>query len=127
MIRHNIILTLRNFSRFKSSFFINLFGLSTGLACTLFIFLWVKDEMSVNKFHQHDDNLYQVMEHQQYADHIMTTTSTPGLLAASLKEDYPEVRYAATTTWIRNFTLSLPDKDLKAKGYYVGVDYFNIF
>lgn len=127
MFKHNLILTIRNFKRFKSSFFINLFGLSTGLACTFFIYLWVADEMSVDQFHANDKVLHQVMEHQQYADHIMTTTSTPGLLAEALKEEFPDIKYAATTTWLNKFTLTYNNKNLKAEGFYVGEDYFKLF
>lgn len=127
MFKHNLILTIRNFKRFKSSFFINLFGLSTGLACTMFIYLWVTDEMSMDKFHAQDDRLFQVMEHQQYADNIMTTNSTPGVLAKALKEEIPEIKYAATTTWISKFTLSHKDKNIKGDGYYVGEDFFQLF
>ncbi|MEO9967959.1 MAG: ABC transporter permease [Reichenbachiella sp.] len=127
MFKHNLILSIRNFKRFKSSFFINLFGLSTGLACTMFIYLWVVDEMSMDKFHANDTNLYQVMEHQQYAADIMTTNSTPGPLANALKEEFPDIKYSATTTWINKFTLTHKDKNLKADGYHVGVDFFKIF
>jgi predicted permease len=67
------------------------------------------------------------MENQKYADNIMTTSSTPGILAENLKIDFPEVEYAATTTWIGDHTLSLKDHNVKARGYHVGADYFNIF
>ncbi|MEQ8243510.1 ABC transporter permease, partial [Fulvivirga sp.] len=127
MLKHNILLTFRSFKRFKSSFFINLIGLTAGLACTLLIYLWVMDELKVDQFHENDARLFRVMEHQQYADHIMTTTSTPGLLAETLKEDFPEIEYAATTTWIDPHTLSIGEHSIKADGYHVGADYFNIF
>lgn len=127
MFKHNLILALRNFKRYKSSFIINLIGLTSGLACTLFIYLWVNDELNVDKFHKKESQLYQVMEHQQYAEDIMTTTSTPGLLANELKENYPEVEYAATTSWIGDYTLSIGDKNVQAEGFHVGQDYFNIF
>ena len=86
MLKHHLLLALRSFKRFKNSLFINLTGLSTGLACTMLIFLWVNDELKVDRFHTKDDRLYQVMEHQKYADNIMTTTSTPGVLAEGLKD-----------------------------------------
>ncbi len=127
MFKHNIILIYRNFLRAKGFFLINLFGLSTGLACTLLIYLWVTDEISMDKFNERDSQLFQVMEHQQYADHIMTTSSTPGILAEALKEEIPEVEYAATTTWISPFTLSIKENNVKADGYYVGADFFNVF
>jgi putative ABC transport system permease protein len=61
MFRHNLTLTFRNFNRHKRSFLINLTGLSTGLACALLIFLWVSDEISIDRFHKKDDQIYQVM------------------------------------------------------------------
>lgn len=127
MLKHHIILALRNFKKHKGSFLINLFGLSAGLTCSMLIYLWVNDEVNMNKFHAKDTQLYQVMEHQQYADDIMTTTSTPGVLAETLKADFPEIEYAATTTWISSYTLSIDDNHFKARGYHVGEDYFNIF
>ncbi|MEN8248142.1 MAG: ABC transporter permease [Bacteroidota bacterium] len=127
MFRHYLILALRNFRRYKSSFIINLFGLSMGLAVTLLIYLWVNDELQVNKFHEKSSQLYQVMEHQQYADNIMTTNSTPGIISNELKENYPEVVYAAGTSWINDYTLTFEETNVTAEGYHVGADFFNIF
>lgn len=127
MLKHNLILIYRNFLRAKGFFFINLVGLSTGLACTLLIYLWVNDELTKDKFHEKDSRLFQVMEHQQYADEVMTTSSTPGILSEALRDEIPEVEYAATTSWISPFTLSIKDHNVKADGFYVGKDYFNIF
>src|SRR5688572_6629086 len=127
MLNHSLLLIYRNFLRAKSYFMINLIGLSTGLGCTLFIFLWVRDEFRINTFHEKDARLFQVMEHQQYASEIMTTTSTPGILAETLKEEFPEVEFAATTTWINKYTLSIKDHNVKAEGYHVGKDFFQIF
>ena len=127
MLNHYLLLIYRNFVRAKSYFLINLTGLATGLACTLLIYLWVRDEYRMNKFHALDERLFQVMEHQQYADEIMTTTSTPGILAETIKDEYSEIQFAATTTWINDFNLSVKDHNVKAKGYYVGEDYFEIF
>ena len=50
MLRHVFLLAFRNFQRYKSTFVINLVGLSSGLACALLIYLWVHDELSVNTF-----------------------------------------------------------------------------
>ena len=127
MIQHYLTIIYRNFLRSKGYFLINLSGLAAGMTCTLLIYLWVKDELGVNKFHALDKNLYQVMEHQQYSDNVMTTSSTPGILAENLKVDYPEVEYSAETTWIGDNTLSIKDHNVKAKGYNVGSDFFRMF
>src|SRR5687768_918937 len=106
MLKHSLILLYRNFLRSKGYSLINLTGLTAGLVCTLMIFLWVQDEFRMNKFHESDDRLYQVMEHQHYAEEVMTTTSTPGILAENIKLDMPEVEYAAATSWVNDHTLS---------------------
>ncbi|NND33693.1 MAG: FtsX-like permease family protein [Saprospiraceae bacterium] len=127
MIKHILKLTFRNFRRHKSSFFINVIGLSTGLACSLIIVLWVNDELSIDKFHEKDERLYYVMEHQQYAGDIMTTMSTPGLLAQTLKEEVPEIEHAVTLMWPENFTLTVGEKNLKVRGHHAGADFFKMF
>ncbi len=127
MLRHNFLLIFRSFKKFKSTFIINLIGLSTGLACALLIFLWVRDELSVDKFHEKDIHLYQVMENQKVVGEIYTTESTPGLLAESLSEEMPEVEYASPASWVSEYRVSVNNENIKAKGQYVGKDYFNIF
>jgi hypothetical protein len=127
MLKHNFIVLYRNFKRSKSFFLINLTGLTAGLACTLVIYLWVRDELRMDQYHEQSEHLFQAREHQQYADEIMTTTSTPGVLAEALVDEIPEVKYATTTTWINGYTLSIEDHNVKAKGYHVGEDYFKIF
>ncbi|MGB3781028.1 MAG: ABC transporter permease [Tunicatimonas sp.] len=130
MFRHTFLLIYRNFRRFRSTFYINLIGLSSGLACALLIFLWVNDELSVDKFHERDAQLYQVMENQNQADGITTQGGTPGLLAESLAEDMPEVEYAAAVApaeWFGDITLSVGEKNVKALGQFAGRDFFTMF
>ncbi|MEO9870885.1 ABC transporter permease [Ekhidna sp.] len=127
-MKYYLRITLRNFLRHRVSSFVNLIGLTTGLTCAFFIYLWVQDEVSVNKFHEKDDRLYRVMEFQAYSNETFATNSTPGILAENLKIDFPDIKYAATTTWINKSLLSYnDDKYFKEDGYHVGEDYFNIF
>lgn len=131
MLQHHLILIFRNFKRFKSSFFINLIGLSTGLACSLLIFLWVMDELSVDRFHDHGDQIYQVMENQRLGDEIKTIPNSAGLLAESMDEDFPEVVYAAPVApaeWFGDFNLKVEGvEQVKSKGQFVGKDFLKIF
>ncbi|MCW2498262.1 ABC transporter permease, partial [Jatrophihabitans sp.] len=126
MFRHNLLVIYRNFKRFKSTFFINLTGLSAGLACSLLIYLWVNDELSFDKFHEKDSQLFQVMENRVQAQGIWTAQSTSMPLAETLKSEMPEVEYAITSKLFEG-TLSVGDNDLKSKGRYAGKDLFNMF
>ncbi|WP_421765214.1 ABC transporter permease [Ekhidna sp.] len=127
-MKYYLTITLRNFLRHRVSSLVNLIGLTTGLTCAFFIYLWVQDELSVNKFHEKDDRLFRVMEFQTYSNEMFATNSTPGILAENLKLDFPDIKYAATTTWIGKSLLSYNnDKYFKEEGFHVGEDYFNIF
>ena len=129
MLRHNLLLIYRNFKRFKTTFFINLIGLSTGLACTLLIYLLVNDELNVDKFHKNDARLFQVMESQQHTGSIWVTDSTPWLLAEALGDEMPEIEYSAVATptyWFGDLTLSVNNNSIKANGKYASKDFFNM-
>jgi putative ABC transport system permease protein len=129
MFRHNLLIAYRNFLRHKSSFFINLIGLSSGLACALLIFLWVNDELNIDKFHLNSDRLYQVKENVEQDGGIITRTTTSGPTAEALASEMPEVEYAVTTTFDRIFheVLSVEDNDIKADGLYASADFFKLF
>ena len=131
MLRHNLILTFRNFQRYKSTFLINLIGLSSGLACALLIFLWVNDELSVDKFHANDERLYQVMKNYPYEGNIDTGEDTPGLLAKALAEEMPEVESAVSVFPPADFTfkgiLSVGDTYVKAGSKFADKEFFDIF
>ena len=126
MFRHNLLVIYRNFKRFKSTFFINLTGLSAGLACSLLIYLWVNDELNVDKFHEKDGQLFQVMENRIQAQGILTAQSTSGSLAETLKSEMPEVEYAISSKLFAA-TLSAGNNDFRSKGRYAGKDIFNMF
>ncbi len=96
MFKHNILISFRSFKRFKSTFFINLIGLATGLASTLLIYLWVSDELSMDRFHENEPNLYQVLQNAETSAGIMTFQWTPALLGSTLMERYPEVEFGTT-------------------------------
>lgn len=129
MLRHNLLISYRNFLRYKSSFFINLTGLSTGLACTVLIFLWVADELAVDQFHANADRLYQVVENVNQDNRIITRVSTAAPMAEALAAEMPEVELAVTTTleWVREGVLSVEPVDVKAKGLYASRDFFRMF
>ncbi|MCG8311407.1 MAG: ABC transporter permease [Cytophagales bacterium] len=130
MFQHTLLISFRSFKRYKGSFLINLIGLSTGLACALLIYLWVNDELSVDKFHENDSRLFQAMLNHDYTHGITTSPATPGLLAETLVEEIPEVKHAVATTTGQNIhhsILSATGKNIKAVSRFAGKDYFNMF
>jgi putative ABC transport system permease protein len=130
MFKHSLVLIYRNLKRYKTTFFINLIGLSCGLACVLMIYLWVNDELSFDKYHEKGSRLYQVMHNDKSEQGIETSKNTPNSLSQSLALDIPEVEYATVVTpggFFSEFTLSGNDKQVKGLGKFAGEDFFKIF
>jgi putative ABC transport system permease protein len=130
MIKNYFKIAWRNMIRDKQFTFLNVFGLSAGLACTLLIWFWVNDELSVDKSFEKDGQIYQLLEHRKTAGQSPASDESSGMLAEVIAQRMPEVEYAAALApheWFQKFTLSAGEKNIKAYGQYAGKDYFNIF
>jgi len=130
MIKNYLKIAWRSLIKDKQFTFLNMFGLSAGLACSLLIFLWVKDELSFDRFFANDERLYKLMERVNYMGKISNNEESSGRLSDAVKQSVPEVEYAAALAparWFPQNTLSANDINIKANGQYVGKDYFNIF
>src|SRR5579871_4126882 len=60
MFKNYLKTALRNLRRNKVYSFINVAGLSLGLACAMLIMLYVKDEVSYDRFHKNAQQLYRI-------------------------------------------------------------------
>jgi ABC-type antimicrobial peptide transport system permease subunit len=132
MFKNYLKIAWRNLIKDRQFSLLNLLGLSTGLACALLIYLWVSDELSVDKFNANDSQLYQVMKTAPDADGgISTYPSTPGLLGQSMQNELPEVQYA-TVVRPEEFDesagiISIDNKRFKAGSEYVDENFFKVF
>ncbi|HEY4937102.1 MAG TPA: ABC transporter permease [Puia sp.] len=131
MIKNYLKIALRHLVRDRQFTFLNLFGLSIGLACALFIWLWISDEWKMDKYNEKDSSLFQVMQNMKQENGIETMEYTSGLLANALAAEMPEVEYAATVVPASWFSskgiISFGDSRIKAGGQFVSKKYFNIF
>lgn len=121
----------RNLLKDRQFTFLNLIGLSAGLACAVLIYLWVDDETKVDRFHANDNRLYQVMKNKHLPNGIETVEYMPGLLAGTLAAEMPEVEYAVAVHPAGTRTLdgiaSIGQTNLRARAKFAGNDYFNLF
>ena len=132
MIKNYIKIAWRRFFRDRQFTFLNLIGLSTGLASAILIYLWMSDEMSINKFHKKDKQLYQVLNNFKTSQDILTLEKTPAPLSEALLKEMPEVEYSVAVNDFFNFqskegVLSLGDINIQTKGWHAGNDFFNVF
>jgi putative ABC transport system permease protein len=91
MLRNYIKIAIRNIIRNKIFSLINIVGLSIGVACFILIVLWIKDELSYDRFHNNLEQIYLVYKEYQLGDDISANPSTPYPLAKAAGEQIPEV------------------------------------
>ena len=77
MFKNYFLITIRNLRKNGFYSFINITGLSIGIACSILILLWVFDETSFNKFLPKYDRVYQVWVNAKFDGKINSWTSVP--------------------------------------------------
>lgn len=128
MLRNYLLIALRNIFRNRLFSTVNILGLAFGICSALMIFLWVKDELEVDRFHEHADRLYRVMENQQYSDgKRYTFAATPGPMAPYIKEKFPEIERASRFTWDVQNLFQVGEKGFYENGKYVDPDFLSMF
>ena len=93
MIKHYFKIALRNLGRQKVLSFINISGLSIGLACFSLFLLYAVNEFSFDRFHKNADNVYRVYRHivAMNGEEASSDPSLPSPLGPAMKADIPEV------------------------------------
>ena len=91
MLRNYLKTSLRSLLRYPTYSFINIFSLTIGLTTSMFIFLWIADELSYDRFHE-NPGIYRVMSNFTYTDgSIEAGWSTPLKLAEAIQNEVPEI------------------------------------
>ena len=91
MLKSYILVALRNLWRHRGYTLINIFGLTIGIASTIFILLYVINEMSYDRFHAKSDQIYRVWISGSMPATEMRHAVSSAPMAEALLNDYPEV------------------------------------
>lgn len=113
--------------RTKSFTFTNLLGLTIGITCTIFILLWVKDELTYDKFHSNYNDIHAVIANRDFNNRVFTDYSMVLPLAKALEEESPQVKNAVVATQSQSMVFAYEDVKLKKSGYTVSEHFFNMF
>ncbi len=93
MFKNYLKIASRNLFKYKTYTLINILGLSVGIACTILILLFVKDELSYDKFYKNHDRIYRVtrewLNNDGESSLHLARVAPP--IAMLLKNDYPDL------------------------------------
>jgi putative ABC transport system permease protein len=126
MIKNYFKTAWRNLSRNKVYSFINIAGLSMGLACAMLILLYVKDEVSFDRFHKKVNNIYRIVSEEKYKGKERKYANTGFLQGPRFTQNVPGiqsfVRVQGGAEDIKNGT-EIKSQDL----LHVDSSFFNVF
>ena len=118
MIKNYFKIAWRNLKKGKLYSFINIAGLSIGMAVTMIIGLWVSDELSFDKYHKNYDRIGQVWQFVTFDVEKSSYNSVPVPVAEELRSKYPDVKSASVSTYNRDVILGTADKKITKSGMY---------
>ncbi len=131
LLHSYLTVALRTIAKQKVYAFINVFGLTIGLASFMLIMLFVHHEFSYDKFHQNSERLFRVIASQSGEVHIGSDqwAVTPAPLANMLEEEFPEISKATTIDDFRagKALLSHGQQNYWEPGFWGDKDFFTLF
>lgn len=127
MLKNYFKIAFRNLQRNKVYSFINIAGLSMGLACAMLILLYVKDEVSYDRFHANVNNIYRVVTYNKDIEGHQRKDGNTGYMQGPLfKGNVPGIQ-----TFVR---IQSGTEDMKTGEeihsqdlLYVDSSFFNVF
>jgi putative ABC transport system permease protein len=126
MFRHYLITAARNFAHHKLYSFINIVGLAVGLACAILIALFVRDELSYDRWISGSSHLYRVeMTVHAPGRSQEQTARTPIPLPPLMKEQLPEVT-AMTRISPQWETMTVGDRQFSETVLVVDPNFFDV-
>jgi len=122
MFKNYIKVAFRNLLKHKSFSFINIFGLSMGMAVTMMIGLWVWDELSFDQYHTNYPRIAQVWQLATDGKETGAFTSTPLPLAPELRLSYPaDLKYVVRAGG-GSYTIAAGDNKFTQRGCFIEPD-----
>jgi putative ABC transport system permease protein len=108
MIIYNLRIAFRNILKNKGFNLVNIFGLSIGMMATIFISVWILDELSYDQFHEYADRIYRI---DWQSDNPQTRTPHP--MTYELVGDMTEVENAVSITPVWGDGMTRPMRTVK--------------
>lgn len=120
MLKNYFIIAWRNLVKNKVHSFINIAGLSVGMAVAVLISLWIYDELSFNKNFDNYNQLAQVMQNQTFNGDVITQTAVPYLMGDELKKSYGgDFKYVSMSSWTNSKILTFGEKRITQSGNFM--------
>ena len=127
MLNNYLKIAFRNLLKNSAYSFINIMGLSIGLACSMLILLWVSHELSYDKFHPNAGQIHQVWVNASYEGNVSSFNSVPLPAKEALKAEDSRIKNTAIAGWGTIHLLTVGEKRINNTGQIVSEEFLDIF
>lgn len=113
MIKNFLLVAIRNFFKQRTQSILNVIGLAIGLACAIFVFLYVHDELTYDTQHPDSDNTYHIISKYKNENGGEDIGGFGAMGWANyLKENFEGIKsYAMISRWGWPFSLYAPTQN----------------
>jgi putative ABC transport system permease protein len=109
MIRNFIITALRNISRNKFYALLNILGLSVGIAAFIFILLFIRDELTYDRYNTRHERIYRIASDFNISNKHDKFAIVPVPMGPAFKLEFPEVESFVRLTDVGNVLIRYKD------------------
>jgi len=89
MFKNYLKITIRNLIKHKLYTVLNISGLAIGIACSIFILLWVSDELKFDKYHEKANQIYRIITRSTEDD--KQGAIQPAVMLTHFQSEFPEI------------------------------------
>ena len=129
MIYHYLKIAFRNLLKYKMQSVVSIVGLAMGFICFALAMLWIRYEMSYDKFHRDAERIYAVYQPSIFSSNGLTR-GVNYRMPAFLKETFPEISEASAVVpeWsINGSEIKLDGVENKAFWIYIDSAFISMF
>ncbi len=128
MFKNYLKTAVRNLWKNKTFSFINIAGLSIGMAVSFLILLLVYNELTYDRFHENSENIFRIATKIDAEGRKLNVPSVPAPFGLKLKELYPEISGVTRLRGTGTKVISLEDRLFEEdKIYYADPGLFKVF
>ncbi|MBC9909291.1 ABC transporter permease [Chitinophaga varians] len=127
MLKNYYAATIRGMAKNRLFTFVNISGLSIGLALGIIFLLFVNGELQYDRFHPNPSSIYGIMLNDSRENIIYTGQTTTPALATAIREGLPDADHVARISDGGDQLLNIGNKSTYEKGLYADADFFHIF
>ena len=129
MLFNYLKIAIRSMFRQKAFSIVNILSLAIGLGAAILILMYIRFDLSFDRFHKNTDRIYRVSlihQHKDQREYESEVFTAP--LASAIKAEFPEIQNSTRLSTFRTYYMQTEDKNLKIGGIrHADTSFFDIF